>query len=93
MGHTRMFFHKAGLSDQEAKKILENPKIILSNIDLLVEELKDLYQPNELSAWLRLLIDKKTIEGNLSITVKASLKKTRNNLSISSSSVNFSKKK
>ena len=83
IGNTRMFFYKAGLTDQEAKEILENSKAIISNIekpdsiDLLVTELKGLYEPNELSAWLRLLIDKKTVEKNLSVTIKVSLKKSK----------------
>ncbi len=78
---TRMLFYQAGLSDEEAKKILENPHIIIkgietpSIIDGLFQELKNTYSENELTAWMKLLISKRKVEESLGIEIKARTKK------------------
>lgn len=78
----RMLFMLAGISDSEARKILENPQLLLkdiesgpaSQIDNLFLELKNLYSENELAAWLKLLISKRNVEIDLGVSLKATLK-------------------
>lgn len=77
----RLFFLKAGIPDHEAKKFLENPQMMIQNletpsaVDKLVFELKNLYSENELAAWFKLLISKRVVEKDLGIEVKARVKK------------------
>lgn len=77
----RLFFHKAGIPDQEAKRFLEHPQLMIQNLespsalDKLVFELKNLYSENELAAWFKLLISKRVVEKDLGIEVKARMKR------------------
>lgn len=79
----RLFFLKAGIPDHEAKRFLEHPQVIIQNLetpsalDKLVFELKNLYSENELAAWFKLLISKRTVEKDLGIEVKARVKKSK----------------
>ena len=72
----------AGLNDREAKALLENPGSILKNlepasdIETLFDDVRKLYSDNELAAWLKLLKSKHTVESDLGITVKASVRKS-----------------
>ncbi len=74
----RMLFYYAGLSDTEAKKILENPNIVIkgvdtpSPIDEMVESLKNTYTENELAGWFKILLSKRKIEKDLKVSLKAS---------------------
>lgn|SRR5665647_571654 len=78
----RMLFMLAGIPDYDAKKILENPQLLVKNlesgltsqVDNLFFELKNLYSENELAAWLKLLISKRNVEKNIGVSLKASLK-------------------
>ncbi|MGE3680233.1 MAG: hypothetical protein AB7G93_00815 [Bdellovibrionales bacterium] len=78
----RLFFLKAGIPDNEARKFLEHPQVMIQNLetpsalDKLVFELKNLYSENELAAWFRLLISKRVVEKDLGIEVKARMKKS-----------------
>lgn len=79
--NVRLFFIKAGIPDNEAKKFLEHPQAMIqgletpSAVDKLVFELKNLYSENELAAWFKLLISKRVVEKDLGIEVKARVKK------------------
>lgn len=79
----RLFFLKAGIPDHEARKFLEHPQMVIQNLetpsplDKLVFELKNLYSENELAAWFKLLISKRTVEKDLGIEVKARMKKSK----------------
>ncbi len=76
----RLFFLKAGIKDSDAKKFLDNPQLLIKNLetpdqnDKLFQELKNLYSENETAAWLKLLISKRTVEKSLGIEVKARMK-------------------
>lgn len=80
-----MLFLLAGISDAQAKNILENPESLVKNlesgpaspVDNMFLELRNLYSENELAAWLKLLISKRTVEQNIGISIKASLKKNK----------------
>lgn len=83
----RLVFYKMGISDIQAKKILSNPNIAfnkgleahLSPIDELYGSLRRIYSDNELAGWFKLLLSKRKIENELSISVtvkkKTSVKK------------------
>lgn len=77
----RVAAHLAGLSDKQAKSLLENPGSVLKNlepaseIETLFNEIRKYYSDNELAAWLKLLKSKHQVEADLGISVKASLSK------------------
>lgn len=79
----RVAAHLAGLTDKQAKVLLENPGSILKNlepssdIESLFSEVRKYYSDNELAAWLKLLKSKHQVESDLGITVKASISKTK----------------
>lgn len=79
----RVAIHLAGINDQDAKGLIQNPASILSNlepsseIDSLFREIRGYYSDNELAAWLKLLRSKHQVEENLGVTVKASLRKRK----------------
>ena len=72
----RMLFYKAGISDSEAKKILQNPYIVIKEIgspsfaDEMFGKLKSLYSENELVGYLKLLLAKRQIEKDLEISIR-----------------------
>lgn len=75
----RMLFMLAGISDEEAKKILQSPELLVRNLeskkmselDTLYYELKSQYSENELAAWMKLLKSKRSVEDHLGIVIKA----------------------
>ena len=73
---TRMLFYKAGISDTEAKKILQNPHIVIKEIespsfvDEIFGKLKNLYSENELVGYLKLLLAKRQIEKDLEVSIR-----------------------
>ena len=78
VGWARMLFYEAGVSDSEARKILQNPHTAIkkavhfpSPLDEMFEKLKNLYSENELAGWLRLLISKGKVEKDLGVSVRA----------------------
>lgn len=77
----RVAAYFAGLADDDAKDLLENPSSILKNlepaseIESLFSEVRKVYTDNELAAWLKLLKSKHQVESELGITVKAALRK------------------
>ncbi len=77
----RVAMHLAGLTDKQAKYILQNPSFILKNLgpsselENLFNEIRQYYSDNELAAWLKLLKSKHQVEKELGITVKASVSK------------------
>jgi len=79
----RVAAHLAGLTDKQAKALLENPGSVLKNlepaseIETLFSEVRKYYTDNELAAWLKLLKSKHQVEADLGITVKASVNKSK----------------
>ena len=73
----RMIFYKTGLSDQEAKKILSSPNVVIKGIDSpsvtdeMYESLKNIYSENELAGWFKILLSKRKIEKDLQVSVRA----------------------
>lgn len=67
----------AGLADEQAKGLLENPAAILKNldpasdVDKLFNEVRVFYSDNELAAWLILLKSKHKVESDLGISLNA----------------------
>ncbi|MCY4643046.1 MAG: hypothetical protein OXB88_00345 [Bacteriovoracales bacterium] len=72
----RMLFLKLGLSDAEARKMLEHPNLFIKKIDSpsildeTFESLKNLYTENELIGWFKLLLSKRRVEKDLKISVR-----------------------
>lgn len=78
----RMAMHVAGISDAEAKEMLQDPAILMRNriempsqLESLIHELRRHYDENELAAWMTLLLSKRQVEDDLGVTLKAALKK------------------
>ena len=73
----RMLFYKVGLSDKEAQRFLSNPNVVIKSIDAhpvtdeMYESLKNLYSENELSGWFKILLNKRKIETDFKISLKA----------------------
>jgi len=73
----------AGLSDKQAKDLLENPGSILKNLEpesevqVLFNDVRKYYADNELAAWLKLLRDKHRVETNLGISVTAKVTRSK----------------
>jgi hypothetical protein len=79
----RVAIHLAGLTDKQAKALLENPGSVLKNlepaseIETLFNDVRKYYTDNELAAWLKLLKSKHQVESDLGITVKAAITKNK----------------